>query len=159
MVSEIAASNFKLGLVLIGLGWSAMAFAAELSILGPSSDPLLDGLRTALLSQGMLVSQNLNARDTAGPRPDRPRLGGFSDLPIGSFPGTDELLNWEAEFQAQQIAALAIIACADCSNDLNEQSFIFNWLQRQASQRVLLSYYREELGWAELVAAAALDAG
>jgi len=159
VASKIAASNFKLGLVLIGFGWSAIALAAEPSTFARLSDPLLEGLRQTLLNQGVLVSQNLNARDTAGPRPDQPRLGGFADLPIGSFPGTDELLNWEAEFQARQIAALAIIACADCSNDSGEQSFISNWLQRKASQRVLLSYYREELGWAELVAAAALNAG
>ncbi|MFT6093271.1 MAG: hypothetical protein ACJA2Q_001167 [Pseudohongiellaceae bacterium] len=155
VASKISAPNFKLGLVLIGFCWSAISFAAE-----PSTfDPLLEQLRAALLSQGVLVSKNLNARDTAGPRPDKPRLGGFSDLPIGSFPGTNELLQWEAGFQAQQIAALAIIVCTDCSNDLSEQSFISNWLKRQASQRVLLSYYREEYEWIELVAAAALDAG
>ncbi|MFT4749379.1 MAG: hypothetical protein ACI9E4_001056 [Pseudohongiellaceae bacterium] len=159
VASKIAASNFKLGLVLIGFGWSAIALAAEPSTFARLSDPLLEGLRQTLLNQGVLVSQNLNARDTAGPRPDQPRLGGFADLPIGSFPGTDELLNWEADFQAQQIAALAIIVCADCSNDSGEQSFISNWLQRPASQRVLLSYYREELAWAELVAAVALNAG
>jgi len=79
--------------VLIGFGCSAIAFAAEPSTLARLSDPLLEGLRQTLLNQGVLVNQNLNARDTADPRPDKRRLGGFADLPIGSLSGTNELLN------------------------------------------------------------------
>jgi hypothetical protein len=157
---KLASSLFNYGFVFAGLAWSAIVFAAE-----PTNkfdlllDSILDKLNEPFSSQGILVSQNLNARDTAGPRPDKPRLGGFADLPAGSFPRTDELLRWEADFQAQEIAALAILICTECSPAADEQSFFSNWLQQQDSDRVLLSYHRDALEWAELVAVAALDAG
>lgn len=159
LANKLAASMPKQGLVLVGLGWSAIVFAAEPATLDALLDPFLDKLSESLLNQEIIVSQNLNSRDTAGPRPDKPRLGGFADLPVGSFPGTDELLEWEADFQAQEIAGLAILACAECSPNSGEQSFMSKWLHQQDPERVLLSYHREDLEWAEVVAAAAMSAG
>lgn len=158
-LSKLTFSMFSYGVVFAGLVWPAIVFAAELADSNSESHSVLDTLSTPLSSQGMLVSENLNARDTARARPDKPRLGGFADLPTGSFPSTDELLRWEADFQAQEISALVILNCTKCARALDEQSFFSNWLQQQDSDRVLLSYHRDELEWASLVAEAALSAG
>lgn len=132
--------------------WTAAAESAEQEL-------FLDGLRAALSSSGVLVSNNLNARNVAGPRPDKPRLGGFGDLPVGRFPNTREILQWEADFTSREIAAVAVLVCSECDPAMSDKRFLANWLQADAPDRVFLTYHRENFSWAELIAAAALSEG
>lgn len=101
---------------------------------------LLELLRPSLESFEIEVYENLNARDIARGRPEKPRLGGFVDLPLGRLPLSSEIQLWEADYEAKKIAGIALLECNECRGALDDSEFLTYWLESPHSRRGFLSY-------------------
>ncbi|MEQ8954883.1 MAG: hypothetical protein RL120_12190 [Gammaproteobacteria bacterium] len=119
-----------------------------------SADPLLGVLAAALDAGGIDVAGNLNDRELARGRIDRPRLGSFPDLPLNSLPFAEEINAWEAAFSAGDIAGIAILA-GDTAGSLDWQG----WLQAPATQRVFITLDISNLETAAIIAKVASEYG
>lgn len=135
-------------LILVVLSAASKILAAD----NTEDDDALQLLTEPLLSVGIEVHKNLNGRDIARRRPERPRLGGFADLPLGRMPRTEEIDNWESDFQAMKIAGVALLRCDECSGILTNEEFLTQWLGSESSQRSFLSYFPESSEAAEKIA-------
>ena len=123
------------------------------------SDPFLSGLALALDAAGIDVIANLNHRQLARGRIERPRLGRFPDLPSGFYPGTEQILLWEEAFADGDIAALALLRIEDHDGLDDRDYFLQRWLSARDEDRVLITYHSSDRLSAEAIAAAAAARG
>lgn len=120
---------------------------------GVLNDTLLQQLVEALDVHEIDVSSNLNARDVVRQRIRRARLGRFPDLPVDTFPGSEEIDDWEAAYAEAEIGGLALIAQGEPS----ETDFMQRWFESE--QRVFITFYSEDLEAAQKVAEVAAAYG
>lgn len=107
-------------------------------------DALLGTIAEALAAYGIDVTTNLNSREVMRQRIDQPRLGRFPDLPVDTLPGSDEILDWEAEFSNGFIGGLAILAPAQTNSDSRELT-LNEWLDSGSAVRMFVTFYVDDL--------------
>lgn len=108
-------------------------------------------LNDALAAYDIEVWVNLNDRELARSRPDRPRLGAFPDLPQNTYPDSVELSQWENAFATGQLSAVAVLA-KENSIAYPEQDFLDRWLETTSPRRVLITFASADANTAETVA-------
>ncbi|MFK7863613.1 MAG: hypothetical protein AB8B95_05220 [Pseudohongiellaceae bacterium] len=119
---------------------------------------LLELLTEPLERAEIDVHQSLNAREFSR-RIERPRLGGFPDLPSGRLPSSQEILQWETSYGEGQIAGLAMLICDGCSHPLSDAEFLTQWLVSGHQNRGFLSYAPVTEEQVIQISKAASDAG
>ena len=107
-------------------------------------DALLGTIAEALAAYAIDVTTNLNSRDVVRQRIDQPRLGRFPDLPVDTLPGSDEILDWEAEFSNGFIGGLAILAPSQTGSGSREL-MLDEWLGSEVEARMFVTFYGEDL--------------
>ncbi len=118
-------------------------------------DPFLQAVALALSVYELDVVANLNDRDLVRQRIRRPRFGRFPDLPTGALPGSDEIRVWESEYDAAQIGGLVILSKPDVDDLSSLDDYVEAWLAAPAEARIFVSFYREDLAWAQKIEAVA----
>lgn len=118
---------------------------------GVIEDSFLAKMTEALAAYNIDVSSNLNKRDVIALGIEKPRLGRFPDLPINSFPDSEEIANWEEEYLATEIGGLAIILDEAMLVKGTDEEFLERWLKSSAQQRVFVTFYAQELSVAESI--------
>ncbi|MBL4820009.1 MAG: hypothetical protein JKY98_03325 [Gammaproteobacteria bacterium] len=91
---------------------------------------------------GIDVIHNLNHRELARGKIERPRLGRFPDLAPGQYPTSRDLLAWEQEFTDGDINGVALLVREDTPNRVSTvyDDFHAAWLDSEVSQRVFISF-------------------
>ncbi len=112
------------------------------------TDELLGQIGEALAAYHIDVSTNLNSRDVVRQRLINPRLGRFPDLPANTLPSSEEILNWEQDYQNGIIGALAILIPADSGNRV-ENVTVANWFS--ARSRYFVTFHSANLSTIEQV--------
>ena len=118
-------------------------------------DPFLQAVALALSVYELDVVANLNDRDLVRQRIRRPRVGRFPDLPTGALPGSEEIRVWESEYDAAQIGGLVILSKPDVDDLSGLDDYVEAWLGAPAEARIFVSFYREDLSWAQKIEAVA----
>ena len=118
-------------------------------------DPFLQAVALALSVYELDVVANLNDRDLVRQRIRRPRVGRFPDLPTGALPGSEEIRVWESEYDAAQIGGLVILSKPDVDDLSGLDDYVEAWLAAPAEARIFVSFYREDLSWAQKIEAVA----
>ena len=141
--------------LLRNFGYGAMAclgVAAHAGALDPAvaEDAFLARVADALHVYDIDVIHNLNDRDIARGRPQRPRLGRFPDLPINTLPGSDEIDHWETEYAAAEIGGLAILLIEDFRHS-DHTEFLDRWLDTAAAARLFISFHKDDSAVAEKI--------
>ena len=72
------------------------------------ADEFLPVVADDLRAQNIEVLPDLNDRDDVSRRLVAPRLGGFADLPPGSYPDSAEIETWEAALRAGEIGGVTL---------------------------------------------------
>lgn len=112
-------------------------------------DVLLGTVAEALTAYEIDVSSNLNARDVVRQRIQRPRLGGFADLPLDSLPTSNEIDNWEEEYLVAQIGGMAILAHEADEEFEDSSNFLNEWLRSDSEHRYFVTFFMDDLSVAE----------
>jgi len=107
-----------------------------------TKDNLLGRIGEALAAYDIDVTTNLNSREVVGQRLANPRLGRFPDLPVNTFPSSEEILNWELDYQNGTVGALAIVRPED-NRGKDEAITARNWLAAQS--RFFISFQIADL--------------
>ncbi len=136
--------------LLIGLaGLAPLALTAGIIDVDSPQDDWLDSLSAPLDSVGIDVMRNLNHRQLARARVNRPRLGRFPDIPVNHLPGSDDLNGWELHFRNGEIGALAINATPPVAGVISAGDFYQTWLGLSAQRRVFVSFAMADLDSAQ----------
>ncbi len=126
-----------------GFAWQSTQ--AEVLDTGSPINDQLAALSTELDALGVDVAFNLNESAVARAKPKRPRIGMHIDIPSLTMPTSAELAQWELDYQAQQIAAIALIANDELDAGLHAfDEFYPAWLNSPAQDRIMLSYALED---------------
>jgi hypothetical protein len=158
---EVASSKLAYASKLLVLLLSAMlgsTVVAEALDEAVAQDSFLLTLADALHVYDIDVVHNLNARDVARGRIQRPRLGRFPDLPVNSLPLSQELAVWEGEYEEGEIGAIAILGSGS-EAESNAASFLHDWLRAPEEDRLFVSFYRSDLQAADRIASVAAAYG
>ena len=102
------------------------------------TDELLGQIGEALAAYDIDVTTNLNSREVVRQRLINPRLGRFPDLPANTLPSSEEILNWEQDYQNGVIGALAILIPSDSGKKV-ENLTVANWFS--ARSRDLVTFH------------------
>ncbi|HAJ75819.1 MAG TPA: hypothetical protein DCM64_05140 [Gammaproteobacteria bacterium] len=154
---ELASSRLAYASTLLVLLLSAMpgsTLVAETLDEAVAQDSFLLTLADALHVYDIDVAHNLNARDVARGRIQRPRLGRFPDLPVNSLPLSQELAVWEGEYEEGEIGAIAILGNGP-ETDSNAVSFLHDWLRASGLDRLFVSFHSSDLDAADKIASVA----
>lgn len=130
------------------LGTVAHADALDTAVI---QDRLLGTVAKALTAYEIDVTSNLNARDIIRQRIQRPRLGGFADLPLDSLPASSEINNWEEEYLVSQIGGMAIIAHEAGEEFEDSSKFLHEWLHSSSEHRYFITFFMDDLSVAEKI--------
>lgn len=156
-LARLRAFHGVVGILCLCLATSVTAQSSA-SAVGAGSefeDPFLQAVALALSVYELDVVANLNDRDLVRQRIRRPRLGRFPDLPTGSLPGSEEIRAWESEYAAAQIGGLTILSNPDVDDLSGRDAYVAAWLAAPAEARIFVSFYREDLAWAQKIEAVA----
>lgn len=119
------------------------------------TDTWLAELAVPLDSHGIDVLDNLNHRQLARGRIDKPRLGHFPDIPVGLLPDSVDLLNWEAGYANGEIGGIAILPddlpTMAGNPEPDYTTFLQNWYQLDDRDRVFISFTSEDGPLAESI--------
>jgi len=119
---------------------------------GVLDDALLQQIAEALDVHEIDVSSNLNARDVVSQRIRRARLGRFPDLPVDTFPGSEEINAWEAGYAEGEVGGLVLIAGESGGTDFTQRWF-------DSERRLFITFYSEDFAAAQKVAEVAAANG
>ena len=132
-LSFLALAFFVTGLVQAG--------ALDMSA---NQDPFLRIITEALDVYAIDVAHNLNSRDVVKQRLERVRLGRFPDLPLNRLPDSDEIRNWETEYQSSNIGGIAILGPADNQTPEDASRFMQMWLDAPSEDRLFVTFHVED---------------
>ncbi len=124
-----------------------------------TGDGFLGLLAGSLNEFSIDVTVNVNNRDLGRSRPDRPRLGGFWDIPIGLLPSASEIGRWQQDFSRNQLSGFAVIPCQDCAGESLAGDFLNRWFETSDSQRIFVSFGMGDEQSAKVIADAARSLG
>ncbi len=121
------------------------AVPLQAAVLDPASEPdsVLAAVAESLDAAGIDVAYNLNLREIANGKPERPVLGGLADLPPPSLPLTPELNAWEAAYGRDEIGLIVVLpegASGITTSNPNYEEFYESWLSAEVAERYVVSY-------------------
>lgn len=130
------------------------------------AEDFLAAVADELRQENIEVLPNLNDRE-ASRRLTTPRLGGFPDLPPGSYPNSAEIDSWEAAYEAGEVGSLILISSSTTDPassgaaelDDSVEDYIEPWLGDFERDRVFVSFAVEDVDTALLISRIARQQG
>jgi len=146
--NHVVANKPTGGRVLLCVCWLWLTASTPLALadaldVAANDDPLLGLVVSALAARDVGVASNLNARDVIGARLERPRLGRFPDIPQDLLPGSEEIGNWEREYQEGAIGGLAILGESSAAASGSALT-ISRWLDAASDARMFVTFHIDD---------------